>query len=228
MLGNVQPTEFDLRFSLLGIPVRVTPMFWLGSVILGWSAMRHGPPFLLMWVLVCFVSILVHEMGHALVARWMGCRNVETALYLMGGVATFQPGRNHTQGKSILISLAGPGAGFILWGLMEFVFADPILRISILKLDPKATDLIAFGIHQWLYINLWWGLVNLLPVLPRDGGQVCRSVCLSMSPYRGENTARNISIAVGGLVAAYFLINGRTYAGVLFLSLTFSILQAGR
>ena len=228
MLGNVQPTEFDLRFSLFGIPVRVTPMFWLGSVILGWGAMDKGPPFLLLWMLICFVSILVHEMGHALVARWLGCHHVETALYLMGGVATYQPGRSHSQGKSILISLAGPGAGFILWGLMEFVFAYPILRFSILKLDPKATELIDWGITVWLYINLWWGLVNLLPVLPLDGGQVCRSVCLSISPFRGENAARNISIAVGGLVAVFFLMNGRTYAGVLFLSLTFSNLQAGR
>ncbi len=229
MLGNVQPTEFDLRFSLFGIPVRVTPMFWLGSVILGWNAMDWGgPPFLLMWVLVCFVSILVHEMGHALVARWMGCHHVETALYLMGGVATFQPGRNHTQGMSILISLAGPGAGFILWGLMEFVFAGPILRFSMLKLDQSTTELIYFGIQQWLYINLWWGLVNLLPVLPLDGGQVCRSVCLSMSPYRGENTARSISIALAGMVAFYFLTNGQTRNGGLFLYLAVMNFQAGR
>ena len=228
MLGNVQPTEFDLRFSLFGIPVRVTPMFWLGSVILGWGAMSKGPPFLLMWVLVCFVSILVHEMGHALVARWMGCHQVEAALYLMGGVAVYRPGRSHTQGKEILIALAGPGAGFILWGLMEFVLADPILRISSQNLDPTATKLMRFGIDQWLYINLWWGLVNLLPVLPLDGGQVCRSVCQSMSPYRGENIARRISIAIGGLVAAYFLMHGNTYAGVLFLSLAVSNLHAGR
>ena len=228
MLFNVQPTEFDLRFSLFGIPVRVTPMFWLGSVILGWGAMEYGPPFLLLWVVVCFVSILVHEMGHALVARWLGCHNVETALYLMGGVATYHPGRSHTPGKEILISLAGPGAGFILWGLMEFVFAEPLLRFSMLKLDQSATDLIFFGIHQWLYLNLWWGLVNLLPVWPLDGGQVCRSVCRSMSPYRGENIARSISIAVGGSVAAYFLYTGKTYAGMLFLMLTMSNWQAGR
>ena len=228
MLGNVQPTEFDLRFSLFGIPVRVTPMFWLGSVILGWGAMEYGPPFLLLWVVICFVSILVHEMGHALVARWLGCHNVETALYLMGGVATYHPGRMHTPGKEILISLAGPGAGFILWGLMEFVFAEPLLRFSMLKLDQNATDLMYFGIRQWLYLNLWWGLVNLLPVLPLDGGQVCRSVCRSMSPYRGENIARSISIAVGGSVAAYFLSTGNTYAGMLFLMLTLSNWQAGR
>ncbi len=228
MLGHVQPTEFDLRFSLFGIPVRVTPMFWLGSVILGWGAMQHGPPFLLMWVLVCFVSILVHEMGHALVARWMGCHNVETALYVMGGVATYRPGRSHTPGKDILIALAGPGAGFILWGLMEFVFAMPILRFSMLKLDPNATELIASGIHWWVYINLWWGLVNLLPVLPLDGGQVCRSVCQSMSPFRGENIARSISIALAGMVAFYFLTNGQTRNGGIFLYLAMMNFQAGR
>ncbi len=228
MLGNSQPTEFDLRFSIFGIPVRVSPMFWLGSVVLGWGAMELGPPFLLMWVVVCFVSILVHEMGHALVARWLGCHHVEASLQLMGGLATFQPGRDFTQGKSILVSLAGPGAGFILYFLMQYVIAGPLLRYSVGNLDPNLTKLIAFGVIQWLYLNLWWGLVNLLPVLPLDGGQVCRSVCLSASPFRGENTARSISIAVAGLVAVYFLTNQQTYPGILFLSLAVSNYQSGR
>ena len=99
MLGDYQPSEFDLRFSLFGIPVRVTLMFWLGSVMFGWSAMEQGPPFLLMWVLVCFVSILVHEMGHALVARWLGCQVVEAALYLMGGVAVIFRGGTIRRGS---------------------------------------------------------------------------------------------------------------------------------
>lgn len=228
MLGNYQPSEFDLRFTVLGIPVRVTPMFWLGTVVLGWGAMEQGPPFLLMWVVVCFVSILVHELGHAFVARWLGCDVIEAALYLMGGVAVYLPGRNYTQGKSILIALAGPGAGFILWGLMEFVFADPIIGFAIRNLDPQVTPLILDGIDQWLYINLIWGLVNLLPVLPLDGGRVLQGVCNSMSPHNGDEYARKIGIAVGGLTALYFLVNGRTYAGILFLSLTMSNVQAGQ
>ena len=227
MLGNYQTSAFDLCFSLFGIPVRVTPMFWLGSVALGWGALELGPPFLLMWVIVCFISILVHEMGHALVARWLGCQVIEAALYLLGGVAVYEPGRNHTQGKSILIALAGPGAGFILWGLMKFVFADPILEYTFLKFDRKVFDLVYWGIDQWLYLNLWWGLVNLLPVLPLDGGRVCQGVCNSISRFRGDDYARKISIAVGGLVAVYFLAHQQTYPGILFLSLTVSNLQAG-
>lgn len=227
MLGNYQPSEFDLRFSLFGIPVRVTPMFWLGSVVLGWPAMEQGPPFLLMWVLVCFISILVHEMGHALVARWLGCQVVEAALYLMGGVAVYLPGRNYTTGKSILIALSGPGAGFILWALMEYVLKEPIIRFTDLKLDPTVLPLMKYGIRKWLFLNLWWGLVNLLPVLPLDGGHVCEGVCRSISPFRGDDYARQISIVVGGLVAVYCFMNQMTYPGVLFLSLTFSNLQAG-
>ena len=228
MLGNSQPTEFDLRFSIFGIPVRVSPMFWMGSVILGWDNMRNGPPFLLMWVVVAFVSILVHELGHAFVARWMGCHNVETALHMMGGVATFQPGRNYTPGKSILISLAGPGAGFILYFLMQYVIAGPLQSYADKSLDPGLANLIDSGVRQWLIINLIWGLVNLLPVLPLDGGQVCRGVCLSISPFRGEDVARNISIGVAGLAAVYFLMHQQTFAGILFLSLAVSNYQSGR
>ena len=228
MLGNYQPSPFDLRFYVLGIPVRVTPMFWLGSVVLGWSAMNHGPPFLLMWVLVCFVSILDHELGHALVARWLGCDVIEAALILMGGVALYHPGRHHTQGKSILIALAGPGAGFILWGLMAFVFRAPIERLADQHLDPSVVKLIDFGIQQWLYINLMWGLINLLPVLPLDGGRVLQAVCNSISPFRGDDYARKISMVIGGVAAAYFLTHGQTYAGILFLSLAVSNAQAGQ
>ena len=226
MFGSYQPSPLDLHFSLFGIPVRVTPMFWVGSVIFGWNSLQLGPPFLLLWVIVCFVSILVHEMGHALVARALGCHVLEAALYLMGGVAVYMPGRNHTQGKSILIALAGPGAGFILWGLMTYVIQDPVLAFADRKLDPKVADLIYWGIERWNYINLLWGLVNLLPVLPLDGGRVLQGVCNSISPFRGDDYARKISIAVGGLVAAFFLIKGNTYPGILFLSFTMSNLQA--
>ena len=227
MLGDSRPTEFDLRFSLFGIPVRVTPMFWLGSVLLGWDNMSSGPPYLLMWVVVCFISVLVHEMGHALVARWMGCYVVEVSLYLMGGVAVYVPGKNHSQGKSILIALAGPTAGFLLFGLMAFVLKAPIERFAEQRFDVPSRELIDAGIKVCCLINLWWGVINLIPVLPLDGGHVMRGVCSSMSPYKGDEYARKISILVGGLTAVYFLTHGLTYAGILFMSITISNMQSG-
>ncbi|MEZ6147021.1 MAG: hypothetical protein R3B91_16710 [Planctomycetaceae bacterium] len=72
MFGPVQPTPYDLTFSLFGIPVRVIAWFWLTAVILGFSSVHIGPEYLLAWVAIVFVSILVHELGHALVAAAFG------------------------------------------------------------------------------------------------------------------------------------------------------------
>ena len=69
MLGQVGPTEFDLRFSFLGIPVRVHPLFWVAAVVLGFPRGETGGQafaLILVWTACLFVSILVHEMGHAL------------------------------------------------------------------------------------------------------------------------------------------------------------------
>ncbi|MBL9123796.1 MAG: M50 family metallopeptidase, partial [Planctomycetaceae bacterium] len=101
-------TQFDLNFSVLGIPVRVHPLFWLVCLLLGGdrdvsSALR--------WVGVVFVSILVHELGHALVARSYGA-NPWITLYSFGGLASYRGARTDTK-SSIAIILAGPMAGFL-------------------------------------------------------------------------------------------------------------------
>src|ERR1043166_8856978 len=69
-----------------------------------------SPVDLMIWVAVVFVSILIHELGHALVARAHGWQPWIT-LYGMGGLASYQPTRHDTRSQ-ILISAAGPAAGF--------------------------------------------------------------------------------------------------------------------
>jgi len=64
MLGPVQPTNYDLQFSLLGIPVRVIPRVWLLAALLGWNLINLGLIYVLVWVLIVFVSILAHELAH--------------------------------------------------------------------------------------------------------------------------------------------------------------------
>ncbi len=219
MFGQTQPTEFDLRFRLFGIPIRVHPFFFLGTAIMGWGSMEHGPQHLVLWVAICFISILVHELGHALVSRWLGCYGQAIDLYGMGGLAHFQPGRGYTHGKSILISLAGPGAGFLLYALMRFVLSGPLERWANGQGNPAVAFLVSNGVYQWEHVNLWWGLINLLPVHPLDGGQVCMSVCKSLSRYRGDEYCHKIGMVVGGLVAAWFFQAEQTYAAILFAML---------
>jgi len=220
MFGTVQETPYDLQFSLLGIPVRISIWFWVAGTILGFSALKAGLPFLLAWLLVLLVSILVHELGHALTARWFGY-SPSILLYHFGGLAFYQPRQNHSRARSILISLAGPGAGFILWGLTELFYRFVLPRFYF-DLAPNFQQLASFIVIQMLFINLIWGLVNLLPVLPLDGGRICQEICMAISPFRGLLYAAWVGLIVGGLTAAWFFRQQETYPGFLFAMLAFS------
>ena len=118
LLNEPAPSPADIHFSLLRIPVRVHPMFWLMGLILGSSgfdAEQSMRP-ILVWLLAMFVSVLVHEMGHALVMRALGVQPWIT-LYGMGGLTSHQGGRFQPL-MQILVSLAGPVAGFALAGIV--------------------------------------------------------------------------------------------------------------
>ena len=210
MLGPVQPTQYDLTFSLFGIPVRVSPMFWLMGVILGFdyvNAPRDGLLLLLIWVAVVFVSILVHELGHALTALAFGYPP-RIMLYHFGGLAMFEPYRDYTTAKAILILLAGPGAGFLLFGIS--------IAASLFLPDGRLTG---ETVDMLVWVNLFWGLLNLVPVLPLDGGQICREVCLSLNPSRGLTWALWISIVVGGHAGAGLFAVHMRFAAIMFLLL---------
>ena len=221
MFGQVAPTEFDLRFSVFGIPVRVHPFFWLVAALMGSNTLSHpdlGPPYLFVWIACLFFSILIHELGHALTAKYFGWPP-EIMLYFMGGVAMFRPGVGFTASRSILISFAGPCAGFMLYGSVV-VFEQYLVRSN-----QVPGLVVLFAIYQLKWINLWWGLVNLLPVLPLDGGRICESVCTSLRPRDGELWALRIGMIVAGGVALLFLSLKFMYPGFLFGYLCFNNFQ---
>jgi len=174
---------------------------------------------IVLWVIAVFFSILLHEMGHAMMARAFGYEP-HVVLHHFGGYASFIPGYRHTLGKSIAISLAGPVAGFGLYGVVYVI--DNLLYQHEVE--------VSFGLNNFLWflisINLYWGLINLLPVLPLDGGQVCRDVLLLFRRLDGVTWAMRISVAVGAGMAIYFLQHGNQYPAILFGLLAFNNLQA--
>jgi len=216
MLGDVPPTQYDLNFTLFGIPVRVHPLFWLISA---WvvSSINYLPLVLLGMGCV-FVSILVHEMGHALMAQRFGWPP-HVVLYHFGGLAIYSPNYGHTPQRSILISFAGPAAGFLLYGLavgIEIAVSNSELQLSV-------GALFAIEILKW--INLFWGLINLLPVYPLDGGQICRTLLTWLKPAGGLKVSLIISIGVGAAAAVWFLSEGFYFAAILFGSLAVNSYQ---
>ncbi len=227
MFGTVQPTPLDLEFRLFGIPVRISAWFWAAGVFMGFPLFRDGQyPLLLAWLLVLFISILVHELGHALTARSFG-HSSQILLYHFGGLAFHQPSARHPYAlwQSILISLAGPMAGFALAAVV--IFADIFwLNHLTVGLEPERQRLVDFVLSNLIFINTIWGAINLLPVLPLDGGQVCRDVCSTFSRYNGIWYATRISVVVAALAAIGLFFIQMTFGAILFAILCASNIQS--
>lgn len=195
MLAEPDRSPYDLRFRLFGFPVRVHPLFWVLAALLGASWLDRGVVFLLIWVAVAFVSILVHEFGHALAFR---CFRVDShiVLYSFGGLAVPWSGVRR-RWQQILVSLAGPAAGFLLCAAVYFSnYFHPWAR----------TNMYVAALYLGLFmVNLYWGIMNLLPIWPLDGGQVSEEVCSYVSPRNGRTIALQISVAVAVLICVYSL-----------------------
>ena len=216
LIAEPPRTAWDVNFQLLGIPVRVHPLFWLAALLIGSNLARGGADkaafILLLWVAIMFFSILVHEFGHALVMRYYGM-SPHVVLYLMGGLAVpgstpYAPSR--WQGRRgpwewIIITAAGPGAGFLLAALMVlcvYATGGAITFYSAVAWDIKGVDPnVALAVHLLLFVNIFWGLINLLPVQPLDGGQICRELMVMQDPGNGLIRSLWVSVIVGAVAA---------------------------
>jgi Zn-dependent protease len=184
------------RFRVAGIPVRVHLLFLLVAVASGWSRLRM-PEALLSWVAVVFVSVLAHELGHALAYRRLGWRpSIE--LYLMGGLTTASGGGRLRPAQEAWVSFAGPLTGFAIGGL---VFA-------LQKLTPlrEAGGLARIVVSDVLWVNVGWGLVNLLPMSPLDGGHIMEAGVRAWKGERGERLVHLISLVTACLTLVAALV----------------------
>lgn len=198
MLGSPEITPYDLRFRFLAIPVRVHPLFWL--IMLFLSGQVSNSDFDLtavaVFVACAFISILVHEFGHGLAGRLMGDEPQEIVLYAMGGYCAFQA--NRLSGWRRLYMLAwGPGAGFVLFGLVVAFWAWP---------DRPTSPLLERALSDLWWINLIWGILNLFPLWPLDGGQMVGTVLTMFSPRNGMRWAHTTSLLVAGCLSALLVI----------------------
>lgn len=208
MLGEPPPTGGDLHFRVLGIPVRVHPFFWIISLLLILGVEREPAP-VVTWVAAVFISILVHELGHALTARHFGWPPRIT-LTAFGGLASYSP-TYHDWRKQILILLAGPGAGFLLAGVVILGFVAAGSGMSILGIrfgggQPLTNEHMVNLVSYLLYINIFWGLFNLVPLYPLDGGQVLRELLVTFDPNNGIRLTHMIGVGTGALLAVAALV----------------------
>ena len=191
------------HFSLFGIPVRFDPTFLVLVVVFGYlgflqDAKPHGTQLFVIWIPLVTVAVLLHELGHALTGRAFGLAPF-ILLHGMGGLTTF-PAREHralSPGRRILITLAGPGAGLVI-GVVAYI-ADAYGGFEAGSLARETLTI------TW-WVTGVWGLLNLVPVLPLDGGHVVAVVLERFFGLAGIGYARVISILVGISIGAWGLL----------------------
>jgi Zn-dependent protease len=239
LLAEPPPSQGDFHFSLLGFPVRIHPFFWLMTIMLVLGQKDIPPVYFITWVVAVVLCILLHELGHALVMRAYGYE-ASIVLYSFGGLA-IPRGRRYGFREpgpwgQILISLAGPASGFILAAVLalglrylggyDVHFLDNSWRdVEPWVILPNET--LHYFVGHIFHISVWWGLLNLLPVYPLDGGQIAFQVFTLVHPPDAMRHSLILSVIVGGLVCfAAFVQLHDWFLGVLFLWLTYSNFSA--
>ena len=238
LLGEPRQTNYDLHFDLFGIPVRVNPAFFLLPLVF---TLKVGDVvFTLIVAVVFFVSILVHELGHAFAFGYFGQRS-RIVLYFMGGLAIpdtnpWQVGSRSrlSSGQQIMVSFAGPFFGFILAALVSLVLIllggevkpemdgfMPYLEFNFANTSFANNEHLINLIYVAIIINVYLNLLNLVPVFPLDGGQIARELFVMNDPANGIRNALILSIVAGGVMAVV-LLTAREPFGLLFALLAVS------
>ena len=157
--------------SLFGIPLFLDPLWFIiltfvtlnfGLNYLQWGNVLAGSAGLVM-ALLLFGSVVLHELGHSIVARSQGIKVNSITLFLFGGIAAIEE-ESKTPGEALQVAIAGPSVSialFVLLTLLSYVL--PTSSLASLMMGDLAR------------INLILALFNLIPGLPLDGGQIFKA-----------------------------------------------------
>jgi len=192
---------------ILGIPIRLDYSWFLIFILMTWTlAIGYYPaefknwPTIQYWIvaaataIMLFVSVLLHELGHSIVALHYKVPVKSITLFIFGGVSLIGA-EPPSATAGFWLSIAGPLVSFILAALFSF------LQIPLVNVSP----LMAL-VKYLAYINVALGLFNLIPGFPLDGGGVFRSIVWGIT--HSMRRATLIASNVGRFIAYLFILLG--------------------
>ena len=190
-----------LQFSILGIPVRVEPWFWITMAFIGGGLHATNSTdilLVLVFVFAGFLSIMIHELGHALTIRRYGLPAAIT-LQAFGGYASFPVGKLDRK-QSFVVTAAGP--------VLQFVFGVLLIVLVPSISIPEGSLFLPF-LRDLIWVSIAWSILNCLPVYPMDGGQM-------MAAILGPNKQHCVHL-ISSIVAVIIGIAGYLYLGSILL-----------
>lgn len=208
-----------IRFGLFGIPVTVHGWFWLSAALLSGPVISSPRPdaivLLLIWLGVVLLSLLWHELGHALVHRRAG-RSPEIVLQAFGGCTVVPSSGGGASRPGLGVVCAGPAFGLLLWAAVYCGLRWNLIPCAGAEswgvMQPAAT--LPFAVRELLRdfqeVNLWWTLLNLIPAGSLDGARILQIVL-------GPDRLRQAQL--GGVVAGALATLIAYLLGNVFLSL---------
>lgn len=176
--------------SLSGIPIRlhwsfsllILAMLAMGGYQFGWPGVLAGG----IAGVGLSVSVVLHELGHALAARRFGIETAHITLYPFGGIAAIERMPEEPD-QEIVIALAGPAVNFVLAAVAGWIW--------LLTDQPASLIFVAS--------NVLMGLFNLIPAFPMDGGRVLRAV---LAKSMGFIPASRLAVRIGRGFAWVFIV----------------------
>ncbi len=202
-----------IRFRLAAVPVQIHLSHLLISAYIAWSFMNWttAPPgwprdvltnpehpfrapttigVALVWMLLVSISVLAHEMGHAVVARFFGA-TPEIHLVGLGGRTLAHRSGQFEWWQEVVFTLAGPGAGL--------AFGVAAGAIAYLGKSVFPSGVLYFGTGI-LYANVLWTILNLLPITGLDGGVITTAILTRIFGRPGFLLAQLVAVALSALV----------------------------
>lgn len=180
-------------FTLVGVPVIVTPFYLLLLGYYSWS-LGFGAEALI-WVVCVTLCLLIHEFGHALVARHYKLAPT-VLLHGFGGLCAHQRARRDLH--DVFIISAGPALGI----LFAVIVSGAQIALTVAAPEFFRQELVRTTFFYVWWISFIWNFVNLVPLWPLDGGQLFRLGMVKwLGPARGEKVTHTLGAGLGVLAA---------------------------